>query len=56
MTVEMQEADLQARFDAAFADSRLSGPVRDVVLRVFDSVKAGQDAARAAWLRERGEA
>ena len=54
-TVEAQEADLQARFDAAFADSRLSGPVRDAVLRVYDSVKAGHDAARVAWLSARGE-
>ena len=50
------EDALQARFEAALADDRLSGPVRDAVLRAYDRVKPGHDAVRQALLAERGEA
>ncbi len=50
------EDDLQTRFEAALADDRLSGPVRDAVLRAYDRVKPGHDAVRQALLAERGEA
>ena len=54
--LEAEEARLQARFEAALADDRLSGPVRDCVLRAYDRVKAGHDAVRQAALAASGDA
>lgn len=54
--LEAEEARLQARFEAALADDRLSGPVRDGVLRAYDRVKPAHDAVRQAALAARGEA
>ena len=53
--LEREEDALQARFEAALADDRLSGPVRDAVLRAYDRVKPGHDAVRQAALAARGE-
>ena len=53
--LEREEDALQARFDAALADDRLSGPARDVVLRAYDLVKPGHDAVRQSALAARGE-
>lgn len=54
--LEAEETRLQARFEAALADDRLSGPVRDAVLRAYDRVKPAHDAVRQAALAARGEA
>lgn len=54
--LERSEDALQARFDAALADRRLSGPVRDAVLRAYDRVKPGHDAVRQATLAANGQA
>ncbi len=43
--VERSEAELLAEFQAVLDDPAISGPVRDAVLRAFDSVKAGHDRA-----------
>jgi hypothetical protein len=50
-----EEDALQARFEAALGDDRLSGPARDAVLRAYDRVKPGHDAVRQAALSARGE-
>ena len=54
--LEQEEQALQARFEAALADDRLSGPARDAVLRAYDRLKPGRDAIRQAALGTRGEA
>lgn len=43
--VERIEAELLGDFQAAMDDPRVSGPVRDAILRAFDGVKAGHDRA-----------
>lgn len=53
---EAIEGALKARFEAAMADDRTSGPVRDAVVRAFDTVKTNHDEALQARLKLSGEA
>ncbi|HEV2675012.1 MAG TPA: PA2169 family four-helix-bundle protein [Aliidongia sp.] len=45
--VEAGEDHIKAKYEKALADTDLSAPVRDLILRAYRSVKSGHDEMRA---------